>query len=118
MSTEKTCVYYNPITNEIRTGVTYLYLTNKGYYSQGFVNLGFRKVAEAFTSVSENEREKLWLAIHSNNYNGIDLTMLPSKIRHKLKKINVNLLFEKGFKTEGEELLHKIKNKTHGKHTR
>jgi hypothetical protein len=94
--------YYNPETNEIQTG--------KRYSGDGFICLGAKKIAEAFTSVDPEERPKLWASLHGKSY-GFDLRMLNSKLRHKLKKLGIDLQFSDRRLSDGEELLKAIEEK-------
>lgn len=98
----QTYTYYNPETNEIQTG--------RRYSREGFIFLGYKKIAEAFTSVDPEERPKLWASIHGKSY-GFDLRMLNSKLRHKLKKLGIDLQFSDCRLSDGEELLKTIEEK-------
>ena len=96
-----TKVHYNPDTNELRTGVS------DHFTSSGFLSLGSKTVAAAFTKISPEERRSLWLAVNSDSY-GIDLTKLNSKIRHKLKKLGLYQLSLRRM-SKGQELLIEFK---------
>lgn len=97
-----TRTWYNPDTN--------ILLTSKRFPTRtGFTWLGYKKIAEAFTSVSADERPKLWLALHGKTYS-FDFTMLNSKLRHKLTRLGLYPFGERD-KTEGQILLDKISKK-------
>ena len=101
--TRHTYSYYNYKTNEL--------ITNRvTTYREDFKSLGSRKVAEAFTSVSKEDRPKLWLSLMKGN--GLfDLESLPSRIRHKLKKLNITKAGRVINYNPGYELLKKISKK-------
>lgn len=99
-----TKTFYNPKTNQILTGKSRNFTLNEDEY-----NLGYKKIAEAFTSVSEEERKKLWLSLHGKTYS-FDFSMLNSKLRHKLTKLGIKQFRNRG-KSRGQELLEQIKNK-------
>lgn len=101
MPTVHNYTYYNPETNQIKRG---------RFSKDGFVCLGYKKIAEAFTSVDPEERPKLWLALHGKSY-GFDLRVLNSKIRHKLDKIGIDKQFPDRLLSKGEELLSRIQKK-------
>ena len=75
---------------------------------RGFVRLGDRKIAEAFTSVSPQERLLLWKAFKQGRTYSFDFSMLNSKLIHKLRRLGLRQL-ERRPVTPGEELLNKIK---------
>lgn len=97
-------IHYNPNTNKLITGKRIVHDSN-------FISLGDEKIAEAFTSVSPEERKKLWLALHSTTYS-FNFNMLNSKIRHKLKRLGLYQLCDREI-SRGEKLLKKIKNKNY-----
>lgn len=100
-------LFYNPETNQLNK--SYDYGENSLLESKGFVNLGYQKVAEAFTSVNPKERVMLWNSFNKRTYS-FDFSMLNSKVRHKLKRLGLYQLVERPL-SNGEELLKKIKNK-------
>ena len=71
--------WYNPVTNQISR-------SNK-FEQENWINLGYSKVAEAFTAVDAKERPALYKATIGSWW--INLTKLNSKIRHKLKKLHI-----------------------------
>lgn len=102
--------FYNPDTNHIKRVKAW---SNPDIYKGGYVNLGEKKIAEAFTSVSIEERKILW-----ENLKGgvIDFTNLKSKLKHKLQKLGLydmsdNYWVKNFRKTKGELLLERIINK-------
>lgn len=99
-----TNTFYNPETNEL--------ITNRHFcFQEGFESVGSRKIAEAMTAVKEEDRPLIWKARESEKYWGIDLTMLPSRLRHKLKRLGITEYYATGPRTAGEYLLQKIKKK-------
>lgn len=99
--------FYNPETNHIKSVKAW---SNLEQYNQGYVNLGYKKVAEAFTSVSPEERPILWKSLNEGETYSFDFSMLNSKIRHKLKRLGLYQL-QKRYLSNGKELLNKINNK-------
>ena len=77
-----------------------------GYY---YYHLGHKIIAAAFTKVSPEERRSLWLSLYGATY-GFDLNKLNSKIRHKLRKLNIFQLEEREL-SKGESLNYKFSNK-------
>jgi len=94
-----TNTFYNPITNQIKTG---FYRIHKG----GFEIIGCKKIAEAMTSVSEKERPLIWKA-RSGGW--IDLNLLNSKLKHKLRKLGIDRYYVKSY--YDYSLLEKINKK-------
>jgi len=99
--------FYNPETNQVRSGT---YEERSLLWERGFINLGDRKIAEAFTSVSPEERSLLWEAFNQKKTYSFDFSMLNSKLRHKLNRLGLSLLGNQQVK-QGEALLEKINNK-------
>lgn len=99
--------FYNPETNQVRSGT---YEEYSLLQEQGFINLGDRKIAEAFTSVSPEERFLLWKAFKQDRTYSFDFSMLSSKLRHKLGRLGLQQLGNQDLE-RGEALLEKIKNK-------
>lgn len=101
-----TNTFYNPYTNQIRTGY-------HNYPDTNFVDLGSKKIAEAFTSVTPDERKMLWNSFNKRTYS-FDFLMLNSKVRHKLRRLGLYQLREKDTLYDinpGKDLLKKINNK-------
>lgn len=101
-----TKTFYNPETNHIKS----IRFWNYDYSESGYINLGYKKVAEAFTSVNPEERPILWKSLTEGKTYSFDLSMLNSKIRHKLKRLGI-YQFSKKELSNGEKLLQKINNK-------
>lgn len=100
-------IYYNPETNQIKNIIQGSdYCEN----NKGFVNLGHRKVAEAFTCVSADERKILWTALNQDKFFSFDFSLLNSKIRHKIRRLGLYQL-GKRYVSPGKTLLNKINNK-------
>jgi len=97
-----TYCFYNPKTNHL--------ITNRETAPEDYIKLGRRKIAQAFTTVSESERPKLYLAMKSDTY-GFNLDLLNSKIRHKLKRKGIVDNLTRRYEERGVELLRKIKAK-------
>lgn len=102
-----TKTFYNPETNHIKSIKSW---SNLNVYNQGYINLGYKKVAEAFTSVDPEERPILWKSLTEGKTYSFDLSMLNSKLRHKLRRLGLYQLNDK-YLSKGEELLNKINNK-------
>jgi hypothetical protein len=98
-----TKTYYNPITNKLQTGFS------SSNPNSNWQNVGFKKVAEAFTSVTPEERKVLWKSYDNRTYS-FDFSMFNSKLRHKLKRLGLYQLSEKPL-SKGKNLLKKINNK-------
>lgn len=70
--------YYNPKTNRL--------ITNRIMAPEGFECLGCRKVAEAFTATDKKDWPLLW----ENRLGGmIRMKNLPSRLKHKLRKLGI-----------------------------
>lgn len=106
-----TKTFYNPETNEIRSVQHWSTWTIFGSMaSRGYVNLGYKKIAEAFTSVSSEERPILWKSLTEGKTYSFDFSMLNSKLRHKLKRLGL-YQFPKREISRGQDLLDKINKK-------
>lgn len=101
--------FYNPKTNHIKRANRFG-AEASSVHRLGYENLGCEKVAEAFTSVTSEERIKLWNSFFKRTYS-FDFSELPSKLRHKLKKLGLWQLPVIPL-YDGEELLDKINKKT------
>jgi len=99
----KTTTWYNPLTNHVCNG-----FSTRG---EGYIPLGDRKIAEAFTSVTPEERKLLYISYTKGKTYSFDFSMLNSKIRHKLKRLGLIQFENRPFYNDGKELLHKINNK-------
>lgn len=102
-----TNAFYNPDTNELLTGIPSCYRTGN------WQGLGSKKIAEAFTSVTSEERKMLWNSFNKRTYS-FDFLMLNSKVRHKLRRLGLYQLREKNTLYDlnpGKELLKKINKK-------
>lgn len=76
--TTYTHCWYNPNTNRL--------VTNRIMAPEGFECLGHKKVAEAFTTTTKKDWPLLW----ENRRGGmIRVQNLPSKLKHKLRKVGV-----------------------------
>lgn len=103
--------FYNPETNQIRSVIHWSkWFDPQNLRNKGFVNLGYKKVAEAFTSVTPEERIMLWKALDQERTYSFDFSMLNSKVRHKLKRLGLRQLGD-CYLSEGERLLRKINKK-------
>lgn len=102
-----TKTFYNPETNKIRSIRSWF---ESNIYDQGYVNLGYKKIAEAFTSVSPEERPILWKSLNEGKTYSFDFSMLNSKLRHKLRRLGLYQLKDR-YLSEGEYLLQKINKK-------
>lgn len=99
--------FYNPETNQVRSGT---YEERSLLQERGFINLGDRKIAEAFTYVSPEERSLLWEAFNQKKTYSFNFSMLNSKLRHKLNRLGLHQLRDRDLE-RGEALLEKINNK-------
>lgn len=98
-----TRTYYNPYTNKLHTG------SISCHPNGNWVDIGCKKVAEAFTSVTPEERILLWQSYYKRTYS-FDFNILNSKLRHKLRRLGLYQLKEKPL-SNGAELLKKINKK-------
>jgi hypothetical protein len=88
---------YNPITNKLNSS------------GSGSIDMSCKKITEAFTSVTPEERKMLWKSFMKRTYS-FDFSMLNSKVRHKLTRLGLYQLRSREV-TKDAELLKKINKK-------
>ena len=105
MEINHTKTFYNAITNEI--------ITSESNFShrEGFECIGCKKIAEAMTTVTKEERPIIYNSI---TYGIIDFDKLNSKLKHKMKKIGLKYYNISNYEPKGYTLLKTIKKKKSG----
>jgi hypothetical protein len=101
--------YYNPTTNRVLRVQTI-----GGVHPDGYHHVGYKKIAEAFTSLQGEERKALWKALIDERTWGVDFSLLNSKVKHKLKRLglkDVSYHSPVRYLGRGGELLIKINKK-------